>query len=427
MGRLLVVLGFIALTVLAFLCVNKHTPRIEDDLITRAKHALMTGGVGYTKVGIDGRDLILTGIAPNEVSRERAVELASTTIGVRSVNNQITLSLANTAQSSTQTSEKVTLQQTELDSTREHKADSLHAKDPQNDSLDALHTAEFNIEVEESDPIPTYMVKAPQPLDSQPAQKMPSAIENYQTEIIYDFGKIVLKGHVPDQSARVWLTDLAIEKYAEENVTDLMTVATGEPQSWYSAVSTSLRKLALFEKGKAVLSGSKMLISGQVSSTELKSKIEKVDDNVDTSKMGISYDITTPAGKTSVSDSTTKTCQQKFNNLLKNNQILFDFGQADIKLESYVLLDRLAYVAIKECSRTKLEIAGHTDDQGDESYNQYLSELRAKAVVKYLQEKGVASKNLKAVGYGELRPLVDNSTEKGMTKNRRIEFNVQRK
>ena len=82
-------------------------------------------------------------------------------------------------------------------------------------------------------------------------------------------------------------------------------------------------------------------------------------------------------------------------------------------------------VSILETDTTfRLEISGHTDNQGDHDKNVALSQERAQAVADYLANKGIDSARLTAVGYGPDRPIADNSTKDGRAKNRRVEFEV---
>ncbi len=74
----------------------------------------------------------------------------------------------------------------------------------------------------------------------------------------------------------------------------------------------------------------------------------------------------------------------------------------------------------------KIEISGHTDDAGSEVYNKNLSQNRAKSVMEYLVSHGVSQRILTAVGYGESKPVADNSTEAGRAENRRVEFKIIR-
>ena len=74
--------------------------------------------------------------------------------------------------------------------------------------------------------------------------------------------------------------------------------------------------------------------------------------------------------------------------------------------------------------QTVVEVAGHTDNTGTESYNQALSERRASSVAQYLRTHGVDSRRIIEVGMGELRPVAENSTESGRQANRRVEITM---
>ena len=79
----------------------------------------------------------------------------------------------------------------------------------------------------------------------------------------------------------------------------------------------------------------------------------------------------------------------------------------------------------KNPSITKLRIEGHTDADGDDHFNQTLSEGRAKVVVKWLVAKGVAAERLVAVGCAARDPLVPNTTDHNKQMNRRTEFDIE--
>lgn len=103
--------------------------------------------------------------------------------------------------------------------------------------------------------------------------------------------------------------------------------------------------------------------------------------------------------------------------------IFFDFDKASLREESFPELDRLVDL-LNEVDDIKIEIGGHTDSRGSASYNQQLSERRAKSVVDYLVDKGINPKRLKHVGYGQTSPIADNDTEEGRQQNRRTEFEI---
>jgi outer membrane protein OmpA-like peptidoglycan-associated protein len=79
---------------------------------------------------------------------------------------------------------------------------------------------------------------------------------------------------------------------------------------------------------------------------------------------------------------------------------------------------------MKEKSAMQIEIAGHTDAMGPEPYNLKLSEKRAKSVVKYLVDEGVAQTRIAVLFLGEGKPIAPNETEAGRKKNRRVEFKI---
>jgi len=107
---------------------------------------------------------------------------------------------------------------------------------------------------------------------------------------------------------------------------------------------------------------------------------------------------------------------------LKN--VFFDFDKTVLKPESYVELDKLADYL--RTNSIRIEIGGHTDDQGTDEYNDRLSENRAKSVYDYLVQKGIPADRLQYKGYGKRVPVADNSTEEGRAENRRTEFKIIR-
>jgi outer membrane protein OmpA-like peptidoglycan-associated protein len=107
--------------------------------------------------------------------------------------------------------------------------------------------------------------------------------------------------------------------------------------------------------------------------------------------------------------------------ILKN--IFFDTGKATLRPESTAELERLQKL-LTESPHLKLEMAGHTDNVGKPAMNQDLSQRRAQAVVTYLTQHGIATDRLTAVGYGDTKPVVPNTTKVGRQLNRRTEFKV---
>jgi outer membrane protein OmpA-like peptidoglycan-associated protein len=99
----------------------------------------------------------------------------------------------------------------------------------------------------------------------------------------------------------------------------------------------------------------------------------------------------------------------------------FETASAKLTLNSHAVLDNVVEV-LNEYPEIEIEIQGHTDSQGSDSYNLDLSQRRANSVRAYLLQKGIAASRISAVGYGESIPRATNDTAEGRAQNRRVEF-----
>ena len=105
------------------------------------------------------------------------------------------------------------------------------------------------------------------------------------------------------------------------------------------------------------------------------------------------------------------------------NNVYFDTDKFDLRKESFVELDQLASI-LKAYPNMKVELSGHTDDVGNDAYNQTLSENRAKSVKNYLVSKGISADRLQSKGYGESKPITPNTDDSSRQMNRRVEFKI---
>ncbi len=112
---------------------------------------------------------------------------------------------------------------------------------------------------------------------------------------------------------------------------------------------------------------------------------------------------------------------KKFTGVIPN--IGFKLNSDELLSSSFPTLDQAARV-LQEYSGVRLEIQGHASSEGDDDYNQELSQRRAESVRRYLIGRGVENWRLSAVGYGELQPISTNKTESGRSDNRRVEFHL---
>jgi outer membrane protein OmpA-like peptidoglycan-associated protein len=105
------------------------------------------------------------------------------------------------------------------------------------------------------------------------------------------------------------------------------------------------------------------------------------------------------------------------------DHVYFDVDKASLREKSFRELNTLADY-LKRRSDIRVEIAGHTDSQGDDEHNRKLSQRRARQVKKYLVNQGIQPDRLETKGYGESRPVASNDTREGRQKNRRTEIHI---
>lgn len=103
--------------------------------------------------------------------------------------------------------------------------------------------------------------------------------------------------------------------------------------------------------------------------------------------------------------------------------VTFATDSSDLSPAFFDVLTSVSKV-LKEFDKTVVEVAGHTDSTGSDSYNQSLSERRAGSVAQYLRSQGILNDRLLTVGMGEARPVADNSSDSGRQANRRVEITM---
>ncbi len=103
------------------------------------------------------------------------------------------------------------------------------------------------------------------------------------------------------------------------------------------------------------------------------------------------------------------------------NGIRFDVNKSTLKPESMGVINSV-FQLLNEHPEINLSVEGHTDSDGDDAFNQDLSERRAKAVVDQLVKMGIPASRLANAGWGETKPVGPNSTPEGKAANRRVEF-----
>jgi OmpA-OmpF porin, OOP family len=232
---------------------------------------------------------------------------------------------------------------------------------------------------------------------------------------------LTLTGYVPDNNVHATLAAGAGRKFFNEKVVDNLKASIGAPAGFAAAVVPALGALSRLSTGTLVVSDREVKLSGDAFYDAAAVQIRN----------GLGKDF--PQGWQFKADVSVKpaaapvdptVCQQLFSDLLAKGSIRFESGQATIDPDSTGLLDRLIETAFR-CPTASIEIAGHTDGDGEEAFNQALSEKRAQAVMDYLVKAGLPADRFTATGYGSSQPVASNDTEQGKAQNRRIEFVVR--
>lgn len=232
---------------------------------------------------------------------------------------------------------------------------------------------------------------------------------------------VTLAGYVPDNATHAAIVAAVGRKFFSEKLVDNLKASVGAPQGFQNAAVAALGVLSRVSTGSLVVSDREVKLSGDALYAVAADQIRD----------GISGEL--PQGWTAKADVSVKpvasavdptVCQQLFFELLGKAKIRFESGRASIDKDSMGLLDKLIETALR-CPTANIEVAGHTDSDGDNTANMGLSEKRAQAVAEYLIKAGLPTDRLRAVGYGSSQPVAANDTDDGKAKNRRIDFVVK--
>ena len=232
---------------------------------------------------------------------------------------------------------------------------------------------------------------------------------------------LTLTGYVPDNNVHAAITAAAGRKFFSEKVVDNLKASIGAPSGFVSAVVPALGALSRLSTGTLVVTDREIKLSGDAfydaAVTQIRASLAKDFPEGWQVKADISV-------KPAAAPVDPTVCQQLFSELLARGRIRFEPGRATIDQDSAGLLDRLIETAMR-CPAANVEIAGHTDADGDGAVNQALSEKRAQAVMDYLVRAGLAANRFTATGYGSTQPVATNDTDEGKAQNRRIDFLVR--
>ena len=234
---------------------------------------------------------------------------------------------------------------------------------------------------------------------------------------LFDFsvadGKITLQGDVVDEKAKLSLLKPAKLLWGNDNVIDQLNIKPEAPRFWWNAKPLEvLSKLKSVPQFKLHLSDQSISGNAIVGSEEDKNTLLSGLSAwfINDAKSDVEIEINPQLAQSSSLDP----------NTLLNLQIEYATGASDVPDTIKPMLEQIADV-LKDANRP-FAINGHTDNVGMASENKFLSMARAEKIKDFLVSQGVPADQLSVAGFGDSKPIADNTTDLGRAKNRRIEF-----
>jgi OmpA-OmpF porin, OOP family len=258
------------------------------------------------------------------------------------------------------------------------------------------------------------------------------AVQAYEWAAVRDGDGLRLTGFVPSEEARKQINDAARKAFPKGQIVDEMTLRPGAPggAAWVGMASASIGRIAQLTGGAAKMTDSTLSISGEAPKAVVDQMTAAYAKPPEPFKAQLN--LNTPGGDVAIPEiaginlenARSGDCNEAFDAVMKSNTINFRSGSASIDPSSREVLQKVAQIA-RRCSKYRVTVKGHTDNQGSDGRNQILSRARAIAVQDYLIARGAPRRQVSAQGLGSSQPLADNATPEGRAKNRRIEFDVR--
>lgn len=227
-------------------------------------------------------------------------------------------------------------------------------------------------------------------------------------------GQVVIAGTLPDDASKLAILTKLREVYGADKVVDQITIgAVVMPPNWNTYVQKLITlNLKLVNRGQLKIDGNVVNVRGEVANEVQKQQI--VSDMA--GALNPSY-IVNNGLRITASD------QGMLDQTLSNRVVEFESGQVYLTPHGKQILEDMV-ATLKKLKSQKVEVIGHTDDQGLRAANVSLSHARAEAVKSFFSEKGLDAKLITASGAGPDRPVASNATGDGRARNRRIEFRL---
>ncbi|MER2507899.1 MAG: OmpA family protein [Amaricoccus sp.] len=240
-----------------------------------------------------------------------------------------------------------------------------------------------------------------------------------------DDGKVRMAGALQNATSREAVQSYAAALFGLDRVTNDTVIDPDLPEGWPGRVLVGVAALAELRQGALEVTPDEVSLTGEGNDAEANARVEALL----AAKVGgaatvdVRYDAVAAKAAVLAARAAPEICAEEIAAILAAGSIQFAPGSAEIEPASQGVILAIAD-ALRGCPRAAFEIGGHTDAQGGAETNQKLSEARATAVAETLRKAAPPLIELSARGYGSERPIADNGTEEGRSRNRRIEFTL---
>ncbi|MCH7501747.1 MAG: OmpA family protein [Proteobacteria bacterium] len=234
--------------------------------------------------------------------------------------------------------------------------------------------------------------------------------------VMYRRGLLSVAGHTASADHEQQLAQIAAESFADADSETIYWPHVLPPDYWQQATTRLLAALALTRSATAVVNSTTIEITGVTGDGRAWL------DALDSLRDALPADFVLAVDVIIQEDAPKplELCSRMFAEIV-HTPVGFRQSSVEIRTSSYAVLDRLVDFT-HDCRDSTIAITGHSDATGNDAFNTSLSLARAQAVENYLVRAGVEPGHLSAAGAGSSVPIADNSTPRGRSLNRRIEF-----
>lgn len=237
-------------------------------------------------------------------------------------------------------------------------------------------------------------------------------------------GRVELRGRLPDEMQRSVVENFAKSIFGADKVYQAAILDDTLPNGWPLRVLAGIEALGELDGGSLSVKAGAVTVSGVTGDSDARARVSQILSGKLEQGASFNVDVAYDRALDPIASlPTPQECADRVSAVLKENKIVFAPASTEIDGNAAKIMGLLA-TALDKCSNLRMEIAGHTDDDGSEAGNLALSQARADAVLIALQGRQVDVSGFVAKGYGESAPIADNATQEGREANRRIAFNL---